>query len=76
MRRDRGIAPRSSALLHIQHLLHPSLLRPGIRTLHVQVRPHLFNKLFILNALYLNGLHSCHFFHNCSLLTHSFRRLL
>jgi hypothetical protein len=42
MRRDRGNVPRSSALLHIQHLLHPSLLRPGIRILRVQVRLHLF----------------------------------
>jgi hypothetical protein len=69
-RQDRGIAPRSSALLHIQHLLHPSLLRPGIRTLHVQVRPHLFNNLLILNVLYLNGLHS---FEILDDLTHSFR---
>ena len=53
MRRDRGIAPRSSALLHIQHLLHPSLLRPGILTLHVQVRRYFFyqiihSKCFVL----------------------------
>lgn len=40
-RRDRGLAPRSSALQLFQRLLNPSLLSPGIHILRVPVRLHL-----------------------------------